>query len=58
MTANADQLDFSVDFPEIDVASPLQFVVNAAAGSSEKLSKPRCGLADGEVNCCFAAPPS
>ena len=39
MTVNADQLDFSVDFPEIDVASPLQFVVNAAAGSSDAEAK-------------------
>ncbi len=39
MTARADQLDFSGAFPEIDVASPLQFVVNAAAGSSDAEAK-------------------
>ncbi len=39
MTANALQLDLSVAFPEIDVASPLQFVVNAAAGSSDAEAK-------------------
>jgi diacylglycerol kinase family enzyme len=39
MTANADQLGSSVVFPEIDVASPLQFVVNAAAGSSDAEAK-------------------
>jgi len=39
MTANAVHLDPSVAFPEIDVASPLQFVVNAAAGSSDAEAK-------------------
>ncbi len=39
MTANALQLDLSVAFPEIDFASPLQFVVNAAAGSSDAEAK-------------------
>lgn len=39
MTANAFQLEFPVPFPEIDVASPLQFVVNAAAGSSDAEAK-------------------
>lgn len=37
MTANAVQP--SAAFPEIDLASPLQFVVNAAAGSSDAEAK-------------------
>ena len=39
MTAHAVQLGFSAAFPEIDIASPLQFVVNAAAGSSDAAAK-------------------
>ena len=39
MSANAVQLDFPAAFPEIDIASPLQFVVNAAAGSSDAAAK-------------------
>jgi diacylglycerol kinase family enzyme len=39
MTAHAVHLDPSAAFPEIDAASPLQFVVNAAAGSSDAEAK-------------------
>jgi len=39
MTANAVHLDPSAAFPEIDVAAPLQFVINAAAGSSDAEAK-------------------
>ena len=39
MTANAVRLDFVAVIPEIDLASPLQFVINAAAGSSDAEAK-------------------
>lgn len=39
MTANVVQRGFSAAFPEIDLASPLQFVINAAAGSSDAKAK-------------------
>ena len=56
--------------PEIDVASPLQFVINAAASNSDAEEKREVievievievalrGLVDGKVTCCSAAPPS
>jgi diacylglycerol kinase family enzyme len=39
MTAYAVHMILSAVFPEIDVASPLQFVINAAAGSSDAQAK-------------------
>ena len=47
--------------PEIDLASPLQFVINAAAGSSDAQAKREVveaapALVVGEVTCCSAAP--
>ena len=39
MTAIAVDLDSSAALPEIDLASPLQFVINAAAGSSDAEAK-------------------
>jgi hypothetical protein len=49
--------------PEIDPASALQFIVNAAAGSSDAEAKREVveaalRFSGGGVTCCSAAPPS